>query len=70
MIVAEMVAATARLLGGAGMTPEQVIGRVAVPGGNTAAALVVLRRCLPAAWEEAFRATLRNEARLRGSLNM
>jgi competence protein ComER len=70
MIVGETVAATVRLLAEGGMSPEQVVGRVAVPGGNTAAALAVLEHAVPAAWEEAFRATLRNEARLRASLGM
>jgi competence protein ComER len=69
-IVGETAAATVRLLAEGGLTPEQVVARVAVPGGNTAAALEVLQRSFPAAWVEAFRATLQNEARLRASLGM
>jgi competence protein ComER len=70
MIVRETVVGTARLLGEAGMSADEITRRVAVPGGNTAAALAVLGQSLPPAWEQAFRATHQNEARMRAALGM
>ncbi|MFE3499225.1 pyrroline-5-carboxylate reductase family protein [Kitasatospora sp. NPDC059160] len=52
--------AAGRLVGG-GATPTEVIERVAVPGGNTAAGIEAAREGLDAAWRAAFRATQDNE---------
>jgi competence protein ComER len=56
-LVQETSAATMKLLTEANMTPEEIIRRVAVPGGRTALALEVLSRYMPQAWRSVFRET-------------
>ncbi|WP_369183524.1 pyrroline-5-carboxylate reductase family protein [Streptomyces sp. Y1] len=59
-LVAQSLQAAGRLLAeGAGL--DDVVQRVAVPGGNTAAALTAARDGLTTAWHAAFRATAANE---------
>ncbi|MFF2081537.1 pyrroline-5-carboxylate reductase family protein [Kitasatospora sp. NPDC058162] len=59
-LVMQGLRAASRLVGqGAGL--DEVVQRVAVPGGNTAAALDAARDGLTAAWHAAFEATADNE---------
>ncbi|MGW1463567.1 pyrroline-5-carboxylate reductase family protein [Streptomyces sp. NPDC002308] len=59
-LVTQSLHALSRLLG-EGASLDEVVDRVAVPGGNTAAGLEAARDGLAGAWEAAFRATEGNE---------
>jgi competence protein ComER len=56
-LVQETASATMRLVSEANMTPEEIIRRVAIPGGKTALAIEVLSRYVPQAWRSVFRKT-------------
>lgn len=56
-LVRETALATARLLVEGGMSFDDVIARISVPGGITAEGLRVLAARLPAAWAEVFATT-------------
>ena len=66
-LVQETAAATIRLLHEGNMTTQEVIGRVAVPGGMTAHAIQILSRHVPQAWQAIFRETADREAKARES---
>ncbi|MFH9350008.1 pyrroline-5-carboxylate reductase dimerization domain-containing protein [Kitasatospora sp. NPDC017646] len=53
--------AAAGLLVGGGASLSDVVDRVAVPGGNTAAGIEAARDGLVSAWRAAFQATQDNE---------
>ncbi len=59
-LVAQSLHALSRLIG-RGARLDDIVDRVAVPGGNTAAALDAAENDLAAAWRAAFRATADNE---------
>ncbi|MFF0477204.1 pyrroline-5-carboxylate reductase family protein [Streptomyces sp. NPDC004284] len=59
-LVAQSLHALSRLVG-QGARLDDIVDRVAVPGGNTAAALDAAGNDLAAAWRAAFRATTDNE---------
>jgi competence protein ComER len=59
-LVMQSVHAVSRLLEH-GASLAEIVDRVAVPGGNTAAAVEASRNDLSAAWRAAFRATAENE---------
>ncbi|MCX5397523.1 pyrroline-5-carboxylate reductase [Streptomyces sp. NBC_00102] len=59
-LAAQSLHALSRLLGD-GATLDEVVDRVAVPGGNTAAGLEAARDGLAGAWGAAFEATAENE---------
>ncbi|WP_433664090.1 pyrroline-5-carboxylate reductase family protein [Nocardia sp. CA-128927] len=61
-LVTQSVNAASRLLT-QGACLDEIIDRVAVPGGNTAAAVAVSRDDLTAAWRAAFQAAADNERR-------
>ncbi len=67
-LVHETASATMRLITEANMTPEEIIRRVAVPGGMTALAIEILSRYVPQAWQTVFRETAGREAKSRESL--
>ena len=54
-LVQETAAATLRLMAETNMKPEDIIRRVALPGGRTAAGIEVLSRYVPQAWQAIFR---------------
>jgi len=56
-LVQETAHATTRLFSEASMTTEEIIRRVAVPGGMTALALEVLSQHVPQAWQAVFQRT-------------
>jgi competence protein ComER len=60
-LVQETAAATLRLMAEAKMNPEEVIRRVALPGGRTALGIEVLSRYVPRAWQEIFRESAARE---------
>lgn len=62
-LVCEMASATMRLMSETGMTPQELIQRVAVSGGNTALGIEVLSRYLPQAWSDVHRGIAAKEAR-------
>ncbi len=67
-LVEETARATLRLMAEAKMPPEEVIRRVAVPGGMTALGIEVLSRYVPQAWQAVFQETAEKEKRGRESL--
>lgn len=67
-LVQETAAAAMRLLREANMTPQEILRRVAVPGGMTAHAIQILSRHVPQAWQAIFRETADREAKARESL--
>jgi competence protein ComER len=67
-LVEETMSATMRLVGERKMTLDQIIRRVAVPGGMTAMSIEILSRYLPQAWEIVFRETAARQERTRESL--
>jgi competence protein ComER len=67
-LVHETTEATMRLLGEANMTAEDLIHRVAPPGGMTALAIEILSQHVPQAWQSVFRETAERETRARQSL--
>jgi competence protein ComER len=56
-LVQDTAGATMRLLSEANMTMEEIIRRVALPGGKTAVAIEILSRYVPEAWRSVFRET-------------
>jgi competence protein ComER len=67
-LVQETAAATLRLMAEANMSPEEVIRRVALPGGMTALAIEVLSRCVPQAWQAIFQESAEREKSARQTL--
>ncbi len=67
-LVQETARATTRLFTEAHMTTEEIICRVAVPGGMTALALEILSQHVPEAWQTVFRKTGERENKSRESL--
>ncbi|HYL15604.1 MAG TPA: NAD(P)-binding domain-containing protein [Terriglobales bacterium] len=67
-LVKETAGATMRLITEANMASEEIIRRVAVPGGMTALAVEILSRYVPEAWKTVFRETAEREARASESL--
>jgi len=67
-LVQETAGATMKLVSEANMTYEEIIGRVAAPGGMTALAIEVLSRYVPQAWQTVFRETAERGARAHESL--
>ena len=67
-LVQETAIATTRLIAEAKMSGEEIVQRVAVPGGMTALAIDILSRYVPEAWQTAFRETAEREMESRKSL--
>jgi len=67
-LIEETAGATLRLMAEANMRPEEVIRRVALPGGMTALGIEILSRYLPQAWQAIFAATGDKERRDRETL--
>jgi len=67
-LVQEPAAATLRLMAEANMNPEEVIRRVALPGGMTALGIEALSRYVPQAWQAVFRESAEREKRARETL--
>jgi competence protein ComER len=65
----ETLAATGELLR-TGITPEQLVGEVAVPGGMTEAGISALRQLLPQLFSTVFSATRQTEQQKRQSLSL
>jgi competence protein ComER len=64
-LVLETSCGTMRLASEANMTTEEIIRRVAAPGGMTALAIEVLSRYVPQAWRSVFRETAEGAAKTR-----
>ena len=64
----ETATATLRLMAEGKMNPEEVIRRVALPGGMTAHGIEVLSRYVPQAWQAVFRESAEREKRARETL--
>ncbi len=54
-LVQETAAATLRLMAEGKMNPDEVIRRVALPGGMTAIGIEALSRHVPQAWQSVFK---------------
>jgi competence protein ComER len=67
-LVQETASATLRLMAEANMNPEEVIRRVALPGGMTALGIEVLSRYVPEAWQAMFRESAEREKSARQTL--
>jgi competence protein ComER len=67
-LVQETAMATTRLITEARLSGEEIVQRVAVPGGMTALAIDILSRYVPEAWQTAFRETAERETEFRKSL--
>ena len=67
-LVQETAEATIRLITEANMTTEDIIRRVALPGGMTALAIEILSQHVPQAWRAIFRDTAMRETKARESL--
>jgi len=67
-LVEETATATMRLLREGNMTTQEIVRRVAVPGGMTAHATQILSQHVPQAWQAIFRETADREAKARESL--
>jgi competence protein ComER len=67
-LVQETATATLRLMAEAKMNPDEVIRRVALPGGMTALGLEVLSRYVPQAWHTVFRESAEREKSARETL--
>lgn len=67
-LVQETAAATTKLFSEKNMSTEEIIRRVAVPGGKTALAIEVLSRYVPKAWRAVFRETAGRESKAGESL--
>jgi len=52
----------------ANMSPDEVIRRVALPGGMTALGIEVLSRYMPQAWQAVFRESAEREKSARETL--
>lgn len=64
-LVRETATATMRLMAEGEMTGEEIIHRVAVPGGMTALTIEILSHYVPQAWQTAFRETAERETKSR-----
>lgn len=60
-LVQETATATLRLMAEAKMSPEEVIRRVALPGGRTALGIDALSHYVPQAWQAVFRRSAEKE---------
>ena len=69
-LVQETATATLRLMDETEMTPQQVISRVAVPGGMTAMSLDILSHHIPQAWRAVFKETAEREIKARKGLTL
>jgi len=69
-LVQETAHATTRLFSEGNMSTEEVIRRVAVPGGMTALALEILSQHVPQAWQTVFRKTAERETTARESFTL
>ena len=69
-LVRETATATLRLMAEAPMHPEEVIRRVAVPGGMTALGIEILSRHVPQAWQAVFQEGTEREKRARQTLEL
>jgi len=67
-LVQETASATLRLMTEARMNPEEVIRRVALPGGMTTLGIEILSRYLPQAWQAVFRESAEREKTARETL--
>lgn len=67
-LVQETAVATLRLMAEGNMKPEEVIRRVALPGGMTAIGIEALSRHVPQAWQAVFRESAEREKRVRETL--
>ena len=67
-LVQETATTTLRLMAEANMNPEEVIRRVALPGGMTALGIEILSRHVPQAWQAVFRETAEREKSARETL--
>ena len=67
-LVQETARATMRLFTEANMTIEEIIRRVAIPGGMSALALEILSQHVPQAWQTVFRKMGERETKARESL--
>jgi len=67
-LVQETAAATLRLIREAKMTTQEIIRRVAAPGGMTALAIEILSQHVPQAWQSVFREAANRENKARESL--
>jgi competence protein ComER len=67
-LVQETAAGTMRLMNQANMTTEEIIRRVAAPGGMTALAIEILSQHVPQAWQRVFREAADRENKARESL--
>jgi len=67
-LVQETAAATLRLMAEGNMNPEEVIRRVALPGGMTALGIEALSRHVPQAWQAVFRESAEREKSARETL--
>ena len=67
-LVQETASATMRLVMEANMTGEEIIRRVALPGGVTEQAIEILSRYVPQAWRTVFRETAARDMKSRESL--
>ena len=67
-LMLETAGATMKLVSEANLTTEEIIGRVAAPGGMTAHAIEVLSRYVPQAWRTVFRETAERGAKAGESL--
>ena len=64
-LVEETAAATMKLISEANMTSEEIVRRVAIPGGMTALAIEILSRHVPQAWQTVFRETAERQRKTR-----
>lgn len=69
-MIQETAAATLRLMEETKMTPQELVGRVAVPGGMTALSIEILSRHVPQAWQVIFKETAEREAKDRAMLTL
>jgi competence protein ComER len=67
-LIQETATATLRLMAEAKMRPDDVIRRVAVPGGMTALGIEILSRYVPQAWQAVFRESAEREKTARATL--
>jgi competence protein ComER len=67
-LVQETATATLRLMAEGNMNPEEVMRRVALPGGMTARGIEVLSRYVPQAWQAVFRESAEREKAQRETL--
>ena len=64
-LVRETASATMRLMAEANMSEDEVIRRVATPGGMTELGIKILAERVPQAWQAVFRETAEREAKHR-----